>query len=77
MTLKLPYEKNMACESRTPNNFIMTLRFPELHMFIEVNNGGIMNDIHYLLYNTQPLKVTTAVIFTSFLTYTHKLLLLM
>ncbi|KAI4562335.1 hypothetical protein MJT46_011297, partial [Ovis ammon polii x Ovis aries] len=72
MTLKLPYEKNVACESRTPNNFIITLRFPELHVFIEVNNGGIMNDIHYLLYNTQPLKVTTAIIFTSFLTYTHR-----
>ena len=77
MTLKLPYEKNVACESRALNNFIITLRFPELHVFIEVNNGGIMNDIHCLLYNTQPLKVTTAIIFTSFLTYTCKLLLFM
>lgn len=35
-------------------------------MFIEVNNGGIMNDIHYHLYNTQPLEVTTAIILVSF-----------
>lgn len=34
---------------------------------MEVNNGGIMTDIHYLLYNTQPSKGTTAISLMSFL----------